>query len=502
LRGLVCYAITMQEVWELSASEISSLETEKQIGEGSYGKVYQARLPATNAIYAVKVVEVYIEENDGNNQTDNFTVETMEQEISVLRSCRECPQVVKIFGMQHLVRSDKLRELRVVMELCDRGSVSDILRNLQGLNEAEIRTIVGEVLLGLKFLHDGKKIHRDVKSGNILVTHDYQSKLADFGISCQLQNTWARRHTQIGSPYWMAPEVIKGVSYDAKADIWSLGITAIEMAEGQPPYYHIPPTRAMFVISNKPPTGLNDPKSFSKEFVDFVTKCLTVDARNRPSAGDLLDCAFVRREPGEPSAAEALGNSLGSRLVDVPTVTTSDWADAHVPRSASGRQFHVDLLSRSASGSLKTGSRCSGSLRRLSPVLPARVVLPNAGPSPIEAAMEELAKPRTAGQVAAEAANSPRQFLITADENAGGQEELRRRAREWVNKTVPMELLLDDEAFMMTPKAAQVFDVWDSDDEGVTTRVPLREDAGPTKEAGNATPLFMQVLQQRALGAA
>merc|ERR1719281_220698 len=124
-----------------------------------------------------------------------------------------------------------------------------------------------EVLIGLKYLHDGKKIHRDVKAGNILITKAFRPKLADFGISCQLQNTWAKRNTQIGSPYWMAPEVIKGVAYNAKADIWSLGITCIEMAEAQPPYFHIPPMRAMFVISNKPPAGLTNTDAFSKDFV-------------------------------------------------------------------------------------------------------------------------------------------------------------------------------------------------------------------------------------------
>eukprot|EP00971_Amphidinium_carterae_P210408 4174851-Amphidinium_carterae.1 len=142
------------------------------------------------------------------------------------------------------------------MELCDHGSVCDILRKLQeGLTDAEIRIIVREALHGLKYLHSKKMIHRDVKAGNILVTKHFQAKLADFGISCQLQNTLGRRNTKIGSPYWMAPEVIKeGVSYNAKADVWSLGITCVEMAEGQPPYFYFPPLRAMFVISNKPQT--------------------------------------------------------------------------------------------------------------------------------------------------------------------------------------------------------------------------------------------------------
>merc|ERR1719330_789233 len=165
----------------------------------------------------------------------------MQQEISVLRDCTSCPQIVQVHGMD--VTTSFPTRLTVVMELCDHGSVSDILRRVPGgLTEAEIRIIIRETILGLKYLHDDKKIHRDVKAGNILLTKRFNPKLADFGISCELQNTCAKRETQIGSPYWMAPEVIRaGFGYNTRADIWSLGITCVEMAEMQPPYYHITP---------------------------------------------------------------------------------------------------------------------------------------------------------------------------------------------------------------------------------------------------------------------
>ena len=244
------------------------------------------------------------DESPGANVKESPAFQTMEQEISVLRECAQCPQIVQVYGVDVALGSSPTR-LMIVMELCELGSVSDILRRLQdGLREAEIRAVVREVLLGLRYLHEGKKIHRDVKGGNILVTKSFSPKLADFGISCQLQNTWARRNTKIGSPYWMAPEVIRGLSYNAKADIWSLGITCVEMAEGQPPYYHIPPTRAMFVINHKPPAGLSDPARASDDFTKFVSLCLTVNAEVRPSADDLLQQPFAARPDGEDRSAE------------------------------------------------------------------------------------------------------------------------------------------------------------------------------------------------------
>jgi len=192
------------------------------IGEGSYGKVYRATLPPGSkwpgSKYAVKVVDIIAEE--GCNIKDTPSFRSMEQEICALRECVRCPQIVEVLGVN--VCSGRLM---VVMELCEHGSISDILRRIPGdLAETDIRIIIREVLMALKYLHDRKRIHRDVKAGNILVTKRFCIKLADLGISYQLQ-TAETCNTQIGSPYWMAPEVIKGIPYCTKADRCAFGIS-------------------------------------------------------------------------------------------------------------------------------------------------------------------------------------------------------------------------------------------------------------------------------------
>lgn len=449
----------MDTDWLLSQAEIRSLQLDVLIGEGSYGQVHRARLPSTGGIYAVKVVDVCVGDDTRKNPRESSAYRTMEQEVEMLKSCAGCPQIVQIFGVN--VRNASPMRLMVVMELCDHGSVSDILRKLQsGLTEAEIRVIVREVLLGLKYLHDDKKIHRDVKAGNILITKDFWPKLADFGISCQLQNTWARRNTQIGSPYWMAPEVIKGVAYNAKADIWSMGITCIEMAEGQPPYYHIPPTRAMFVISTKPPVGLTDPGIFSKEFADFVSSCLTVDPSARHSADELLRGPFAGAAPDE-SAAKALGGSLGPRMAEAPLPGVARGPATPTSRR-DGTWHRGGTLPRPASGQGLSSLVKGGTLGSNGGTLVRRWQEPAAADDEEDAEAEK--------------------------------EEMRRRAREWVNRMVPMQTVEDD---VDSPKRRSRggFDVWDSDEEGVATRI--RAEAQPEAGAGapqGGTPFFMQVL--------
>jgi len=496
----------MPRDWQLTEDEIRSLCFEKQIGEGSYGKVHRARLPSTGDIYAVKVVEICVEQDAEVALKDTPAFKTMEQEISVLRDCAKCPQIVQVLGVEVSCGTFPTR-LMVVMELCDYGSVSDVVRKLRGgLRELEIRVIVREVLKGLSYLHDGKKIHRDVKAGNILLTKMFSPKLADFGISCQLQNTWARRNTQIGSPYWMAPEVIKGVAYNARADIWSLGITCIEMAEGQPPYFHIPPTRAMFVISNKPPSGLNDPGSFSQDFGDFLSQCLTVDASKRPAAQALHSQPFLHRAWGETSPGETLGASLGPRLAEAPPVTPGLARSPLTPTASRQNSWQNSWQRRTpSSGSLPLpGLPPSASGQGLG-MLPSLNLPPLDATTPSVDAFAARTSPRDSSQFrrwqAADGASAPAlsspslasglcigglpTMMLDGDVDA---EELRRRAREWVNKMVPMQTVEDE---LDSPD--KVLDVWDSDEEGVKTRT--REEAQPEAGAGGpGTPYFMQVL--------
>lgn len=484
----------MHSDWGLNDDEIRSLQLERQIGEGSYGKVYRARLSSTSTIYAVKVVEIDLDQDDAQKFKDTSAYKTMEQEISILKTCVSCPQIVRVFGIGVRFGEDQKARVMVVMELCDHGSVSDLMRRLgKALVEAEIRVIVREVLLGLKYLHDDKKIHRDIKAGNILLTKTFCPKLADFGISCELQNTCAKRETQIGSPYWMAPEVIKaGFGYNSRADIWSLGITCVEMAEMQPPYYHIPAPRAMFVITTKPPTGLTDPgltKQVSKDFVGFISACLTVDPAARPPAQALLALPFAQRQEGEASPADLLEASLGPKIAEAQL---RDQGDAFQRRNWQRRSPNgsMSLLPRSGSGNMLSG------------VLPLEAATPS-----VDAYAGATMSFASAGRRQAggrwHAEGSPVGSTAGGRPTAGGREEgdeedvdaeeIRRRAREWVNRTVPMQTVEDE---VDTPQSGKAdFRVWDSEDEGVATRT--RMEAQPEAGAGGpsgSTPFFMQVL--------
>ncbi|KRZ05755.1 Serine/threonine-protein kinase 4 [Trichinella zimbabwensis] len=264
-----------------------------KLGEGSYGSVYKAIHKSTGQCLAVKQVPV---------DTD---LQEIIKEISIMQQC-DSPYVVKYYGSYF-----KNSDLWIVMEYCGCGSVSDIMRlRKQTLNENEIAVILRDVLTGLQYLHSRRKIHRDVKAGNILLNTEGHAKLADFGVAGQLTDTMAKRNTVIGTPFWMAPEVIQEIGYDCKADIWSLGITALEMAEGKPPYADIHPMRAIFMIPTKPPPSFRNPDEWSAEFIDFVSVCLVKNPDDRPSADDLLQHVFICNAKSSSVLIEAVQESL------------------------------------------------------------------------------------------------------------------------------------------------------------------------------------------------
>ncbi|XP_019406677.1 PREDICTED: serine/threonine-protein kinase 3 isoform X3 [Crocodylus porosus] len=198
----------------------------EKLGEGSYGSVFKAIHKESGQVVAIKQVPV---ESD---------LQEIIKEISIMQQC-DSPYVVKYYGSYF-----KNTDLWIVMEYCGAGSVSDIIRlRNKTLTEDEIATILKSTLKGLEYLHFMRKIHRDIKAGNILLNTEGHAKLADFGVAGQLTDTMAKRNTVIGTPFWMAPEVIQEIGYNCVADIWSLGITSIEMAEGKPPYADIHPMR-------------------------------------------------------------------------------------------------------------------------------------------------------------------------------------------------------------------------------------------------------------------
>ncbi|EQC34860.1 STE/STE20/MST protein kinase [Saprolegnia diclina VS20] len=250
-------------------------------GAGAFGRVFRATCRSTQREVALKVIPIALK--PGQHGED---VENVRREIEFLREC-DHPNVVAFYDAYY-----KDGALWIAMEYCGGGSVGDISRQRR-LVEQEISIILRGALHGLAHLHAKKKIHRDVKGGNILLTADGDVKIADFGVSAQLRDTLSRRGTFVGTPYWMSPEMIQDCDYDYKADIWSLGITAIELADQKPPLFEEHPMRVLIQIPRNPAPRLRQPHEWSSVFSDFLKYCLNKAPADRPSAIDCLAHPFI-----------------------------------------------------------------------------------------------------------------------------------------------------------------------------------------------------------------
>uniref|UniRef100_A0A8C2XBR8 Mitogen-activated protein kinase kinase kinase kinase n=1 Tax=Cyclopterus lumpus TaxID=8103 RepID=A0A8C2XBR8_CYCLU len=270
----------------------------QRIGSGTYGDVYKARNVNTGELAAIKVIKL--------EPGEDFAV--VQQEIIMMKDCKHS-NIVAYFGSY--LRRDKLW---ISMEYCGGGSLQDIYHVTGPLSESQIAYMSRETLQGLYYLHNKGKMHRDIKGANILLTDNGYVKLADFGVSAQITATLAKRKSFIGTPYWMAPEVAaverKG-GYNQLCDIWAVGITAIELAELQPPMFDLHPMRALFLMtkSNFQPPKLKDKVKWTNNFHHFVKLSLTKNPKKRPTAEKLLQHPFVSQPLSRTLAIELLDKS-------------------------------------------------------------------------------------------------------------------------------------------------------------------------------------------------
>ncbi|XP_067115541.1 mitogen-activated protein kinase kinase kinase kinase 4-like isoform X3 [Osmerus mordax] len=265
------------------------------VGNGTYGQVYKGRHVKTGQLAAIKVMDVTEDEE-----------EEIKLEINMLKKYSHHRNIATYYGA-FIKKSPPGHDdqLWLVMEFCGAGSITDLVKNTKGntLKEDWIAYISREILRGLAHLHAHHVIHRDIKGQNVLLTENAEVKLVDFGVSAQLDRTVGRRNTFIGTPYWMAPEVIAcdenpDATYDYRSDLWSCGITAIEMAEGAPPLCDMHPMRALFLIPRNPPPRLKS-KKWSKKFFSFIEGCLVKNYTQRPPTEQLLKHPYIRDQPNE-----------------------------------------------------------------------------------------------------------------------------------------------------------------------------------------------------------
>jgi len=256
----------------------SLFKDQRKVGEGATGEVFLAYEITTGRQVALKKM--------GLTKDNTKMIIT---EIEIMKSSKHVNIVEYIDCFD--VNDGNGRFLVVAMEYMDGGCLTDILEEYENvqMTELQIAYVCRETLKGLAYMHSYHRIHRDIKSDNLLLNSKGEIKLADFGYAAQLTEAKAKRSTIVGTPYWMAPELIRGQDYNSKVDLWSLGIMIMEMAEGEPPYMEFPPLRALFLITTKGIPPLKNANDWTPQFLNFVSLCLDIDVEKRKSATELLD---------------------------------------------------------------------------------------------------------------------------------------------------------------------------------------------------------------------
>jgi len=289
-----------------------------RIGAGNFGSVYRALDLEKNEVVAIKVIDL---------ESVDEEIEDIQKEIAALSDCN-CKQVTKYhcsFIEGH--------ELWIVMEYLGGGSLADMLKATnEGIDEKYVPLLLKEIFTALNYMHEKNQIHRDIKCGNILLSKDGNVKLADFGVVGQLSDTIQKRKTTVGTPYWMAPEVIKGGAYDQSADIWSVGITAMEMVKARPPRHELHWMKALMEIPHQPPPTLDG--DFTDELKEFISRCLRKNADERMSASECLEHPYIVN-------ADTISISL-ENLVKERLQTQEEVVDEQELRKRA-KKFHTDM---------------------------------------------------------------------------------------------------------------------------------------------------------------
>ncbi|KAF2750104.1 Pkinase-domain-containing protein [Sporormia fimetaria CBS 119925] len=274
---------------------LDSYNKQKKIGQGASGSVYVARIRenATSPM-ARRILQengpraqVAIKQMDLRNQPRK---ELIVNEIIVMKDSKH-PNIVNFLDA---FLQEEHSELWVVMEFMEGGALTDVIDNNSSISEDQIATICLETCKGLEHLHNQNIIHRDIKSDNVLLDGRGNVKITDFGFCAKLTEQRSKRATMVGTPYWMAPEVVKQKEYGNKVDIWSLGIMAIEMIESEPPYLNEEPLKALYLIATNGTPRLKKPDKLSKELKAFLSVCLCVDVKSRASATELMHHDFLK----------------------------------------------------------------------------------------------------------------------------------------------------------------------------------------------------------------